>query len=195
MTKIKDGMKKAIIFSAPSGSGKTTIINHLLKRDLGLEFSISATNREPRGKETDGREYYFLGTDEFRAGIEKGDFLEWEEVYPGRFYGTLKSELERIWKSGHTVVFDVDVIGGLNIKKYFGSAALAVFIQAPSVDVLKERLETRGTETPEQMDARLAKARYEMGFASEYDAVIVNDRLEKACEDAENLVRNFLCAD
>ncbi len=188
-------MKKAIIFSAPSGSGKTTIINHLLKRDLGLEFSISATNREPRGKETDGREYYFLGTDEFRAGIEKGDFLEWEEVYPGRFYGTLKSELERIWKSGHTVVFDVDVVGGLNIKKYFGSAALAVFIQAPSVDVLKERLETRGTETPEQMDARLAKARYEMGFASEYDAVIVNDRLENACEDAENLVRNFLCAD
>ena len=145
-------MGKVIIFSAPSGSGKSTIVNYLLSRGLGLEFSISATCRSPRGEERHGKEYYFFSTDEFRQKIDKDDFLEWEQVYPGCYYGTLKSELERIWAKGHTVVFDVDVVGGVNIKKIFGERALSIFVQAPSVEVLRQRLESRGTDSAEKIE-------------------------------------------
>lgn len=143
-------MGRVIIFSAPSGSGKSTIVNYLLSLDLGLEFSISATCRAPRGEEQHGKEYYFFSTDEFRQRIGKDDFLEWEEVYPGCYYGTLKSELERIWKAGHAVVFDVDVVGGMNIKKIFGDQALSIFVKAPSVEVLRQRLVGRGTDSMEK---------------------------------------------
>lgn len=185
-------MNKVIIFSAPSGSGKSTIVNHLLSLDLGLEFSISATSRAPRGKEQHGREYYFFSVEEFRRRIDAGEFLEWEEVYPGCYYGTLKSELERIWAKGHTVVFDVDVVGGVNIKKIFGSDALSVFVQAPSVEVLRRRLESRGTDSPEKIEQRVAKADYEMTFSDKFDVVVVNDDLQAAFADAEQKVRAFL---
>ena len=175
-------MKKVIIFSAPSGSGKSTIVNYLLSRGLGLEFSISATCRSPRGEERHGKEYYFFSTDEFRQKIDKDDFLEWEQVYPGCYYGTLKSELERIWAKGHTVVFDVDVVGGVNIKKIFGERALSIFVQAPSVEVLRQRLESRGTDSAEKIEERVAKAEYEMTFADKFDIVVVNDKLESALE-------------
>ena len=181
-------MGKVIIFSAPSGSGKSTIVNYLLAKDLGLEFSVSATCRAPRGEEKHGKEYYFFSTDEFKKRIEAKDFLEWEEVYPGCFYGTLKSELERIWKAGHAVVFDVDVVGGVNIKKIFGDQALSVFIKAPSVEVLRQRLIGRGTDSMEKM----AKAEYEMTFADKFDVVIVNDNLDMALAEAEKAVRDFL---
>lgn len=185
-------MKKVIIFSAPSGSGKSTIVNYLLSRGLGLEFSISATCRSPRGEERHGKEYYFFSTDEFRQKIDKDDFLEWEQVYPGCYYGTLKSELERIWAKGHTVVFDVDVVGGVNIKKIFGERALSIFVQAPSVEVLCQRLESRGTDSAEKIEERVAKAEYEMTFADKFDIVVVNDKLESALEQAEKAVRDFL---
>lgn len=185
-------MGKVIIFSAPSGAGKSTIVNYLLTKNLGLEFSISATSRLPRGKETNGKEYYFFTQEEFKRRIEANEFLEWEEVYPGCFYGTLRSELERIWGHGNTVVFDVDVVGGLNIKKKFGKDALAVFIQAPSVEELRRRLIGRGTDDSEKIELRVAKAEYEMGFASQFDTVIVNDTVEKAFADAEQKVRKFL---
>lgn len=185
-------MNKVIIFSAPSGSGKSTIVNHLLSLDLGLEFSISATSRAPRGKEQHGREYYFFSVEEFRRRIDAGEFLEWEEVYPGCYYGTLKSELERIWAKGHTVVFDVDVVGGVNIKKIFGPDALSVFVQAPSVEVLRRRLESRGTDSPEKIEQRVAKADYEMTFSDKFDVVVVNDDLQAAFADAEQKVRAFL---
>ncbi|MBC5619947.1 MULTISPECIES: guanylate kinase [Butyricimonas] len=185
-------MKKVIIFSAPSGSGKSTIVNYLLSRGLGLEFSISATCRSPRGEERHGKEYYFFSTDEFRQKIDKDDFLEWEQVYPGCYYGTLKSELERIWAKGHTVVFDVDVVGGVNIKKIFGERALSIFVQAPSVEVLRQRLESRGTDSAEKIEERVAKAEYEMTFADKFDIVVVNDKLESALEQAEKAVRDFL---
>ena len=178
-------MKKVIIFSAPSGSGKSTIVNYLLSRGLGLEFSISATCRSPRGEERHGKEYYFFSTDEFRQKIDKDDFLEWEQVYPGCYYGTLKSELERIWAKGHTVVFDVDVVGGVNIKKIFGERALSIFVQAPSVEVLRQRLESRGTDSAEKIEERVAKAEYEMTFADKFDIVVVNDKLESALEQAK----------
>ena len=181
-----------IIFSAPSGSGKSTIVNYLLSRGLGLEFSISATCRSPRGEERHGKEYYFFSTDEFRQKIDKDDFLEWEQVYPGCYYGTLKSELERIWAKGHTVVFDVDVVGGVNIKKIFGERALSIFVQAPSVEVLRQRLESRGTDSAEKIEERVAKAEYEMTFADKFDIVVVNDKLESALEQAEKAVRDFL---
>lgn len=184
--------KKVIIFSAPSGSGKSTIVNYLLKKELGLEFSISATCRAPRGEEKHGIEYYFFSTDEFKQRIEKDDFLEWEEVYPGCFYGTLKSELERIWKAGHAVVFDVDVVGGVNIKKIFGDQALAIFVKAPSVEILRRRLIDRGTDSMENIEQRVAKAEYEMTFADKFDVVIVNDNLEMALAGAEKAVRDFL---
>ncbi len=185
-------MKDVIIFSAPSGSGKSTIVNYLLSWDLGLEFSISATCRAPRGEEQHGKEYYFFSTDEFRQRIGKDDFLEWEEVYPGCYYGTLKSELERIWKAGHAVVFDVDVVGGVNIKKIFGDQALSIFVKAPSVEVLRQRLVGRGTDSMEKIEQRVAKAEYEMTFADKFDVVIVNDDLETALAEAEKAVRDFL---
>ena len=185
-------MGKVIIFSAPSGSGKSTIVNYLLAKDLGLEFSVSATCRAPRVEEKHGKEYYFFSTDEFKKRIEAKDFLEWEEVYPGCFYGTLKSELERIWKAGHAVVFDVDVVGGVNIKKIFGDQALSVFIKAPSVEVLRQRLIGRGTDSMEKIEQRVAKAEYEMTFADKFDVVIVNDNLDMALAEAEKAVRDFL---
>lgn len=185
-------MNKVIIFSAPSGSGKSTIVNHLLSLDLGLEFSISATSRAPRGQEQHGREYYFFSAEEFKKRIDADEFLEWEEVYAGCYYGTLKSELERIWAKGHTVVFDVDVVGGVNIKKIFGSDALSVFVQAPSVEVLRHRLESRGTDSPEKIEQRVAKADYEMTFRDKFDVVVINDDLQAAFADAEQKVRAFL---
>ena len=185
-------MGKVIIFSAPSGSGKSTVVNYLLSKDLGLEFSVSATSRAPRGEEKHGKEYYFFSADEFKKRIEAENFLEWEEVYPGCFYGTLKSEAERIWKAGHTVVFDVDVVGGVNIKKIFGDQALSVFIKAPSVDTLRQRLIGRGTDSMEKIEQRVAKAEYEMTFADKFDVVIVNDNLDTALAEAERAVRDFL---
>ena len=185
-------MKKVVIFSAPSGSGKSTIVNYLLSKDLGLEFSISATCRAPRGEEEHGKEYYFFSTEEFKRKIAEDGFLEWEQVYPGCFYGTLKSELERIWAKGHTVVFDVDVVGGVNIKEFFGDQALAVFVQAPSVEALRQRLISRGTDSAEKIEERVAKAEYEMTFADKFDIVVVNDKLEDALVQAEKAVRDFL---
>ena len=185
-------MKKVIIFSAPSGSGKSTIVNYLLGKNLGLEFSISATSRSPRGEELHGREYYFFSEEEFRQKIAAKDFLEWEEVYAGCFYGTLNSELERIWAKGHTVVFDVDVVGGVNIKKIFGDQALSIFVKAPSVEELHRRLVGRGTDAPEKIAQRVVKAEYELTFEEKFDRVIVNDRLEDALAEAERTVRAFL---
>lgn len=185
-------MKKVVIFSAPSGSGKSTIVNYLLSKDLGLEFSISATCRAPRGEEEHGKEYYFFSTEEFKQKIAEDGFLEWEQVYPGCFYGTLKSELERIWAKGHTVVFDVDVVGGVNIKEFFGDQALAIFVQAPSVEALRQRLISRGTDSAEKIEERVAKAEYEMTFADKFDIVVVNDKLEDALAQAEKAVRDFL---
>ena len=185
-------MMNVVIFSAPSGSGKSPSVSPQLGLGLGLEFSISATSRAPRGQERDGREYYFFTAEEFRRRVDAGEFLEWEEVYEGCYYGTLKSELERIWAKGHTVVFDVDVAGGVNIKRMFGERALAVFVQAPSVEELRRRLEGRGTDSPERIEQRLAKAEYEMTFRDRFDAVVVNDRLDEALADAERKVRAFL---
>ena len=185
-------MGKLIIFSAPSGSGKSTIINHLLQQDLNLAFSISATSRPPRGMERDGVEYFFLTPDEFRERIARGEFLEYEEVYPGRFYGTLKSQVEKQLTAGQNVVFDVDVVGGCNIKKYYGERALSVFIQPPSVEELRRRLVGRGTDAPEVIEDRVAKAEYELGFAPQFDVVVVNDNLEEAQQRAYDVIRNFL---
>ena len=183
---------KLIIFSAPSGSGKSTIINYLLKQGLRLRFSISATSRAPRGTERDGVEYYFLTPDEFRARIARGDFLEYEEVYQDKYYGTLKSEVERILAEGDNVIFDVDVVGGCNIKAFYGDRALSIFIQPPSVEELRRRLENRGTDTPEVIESRVAKAEYELGFAKRFDKVIVNECLETAQEEALETIRTFL---
>lgn len=185
-------MGKLIIFSAPSGSGKSTIINHLLQQDLNLAFSISATSRPPRGMERDGVEYFFLTPDEFRERIARDEFLEYEEVYPGRFYGTLKSQVEKQLTAGQNVVFDVDVVGGCNIKKYYGERALSVFIQPPSVEELRRRLVGRGTDAPEVIEDRVAKAEYELGFAPQFDVVVVNDNLEEAQQRAYDVIRNFL---
>lgn len=187
-------MGKVIIFSAPSGAGKSTIVNYLLGKNLGLEFSVSATCRAPRGKERHGKEYYFFTEEEFKRRIAAGEFLEYEEVYPGCFYGTLNSEVQRIWAEGKTVLFDVDVVGGLNIKKKFGNQALALFIQPPSVAALRERLQGRGTDSPEKIEQRVAKAEYELSFAPRFDTVIVNDRLDDALAEAERKVRDFLNA-
>ena len=183
---------KLIIFSAPSGSGKSTIINHLLKQQIPLLFSISATSRSPRGKEKEGVDYYFMTPGEFRKKIEADAFLEYEEVYTDTFYGTLKSEVERITQSGHHVVFDVDVVGGCNIKEYYGSRALSIFIQPPSIEELRKRLESRATDSPEVIHNRIAKASYELGFAPKFDAIIVNDELEKAQEDTLKIVEQFI---
>lgn len=183
---------KLIIFSAPSGSGKSTIINHLLKKELGLTFSISATSRAPRGEEKHGIEYYFHTPEEFKEKISKGEFLEYEEVYADCFYGTLKAEVDRILNEGKNVIFDVDVVGGCNIKKYFGDRALSIFIQPPSIEELKKRLNKRATDTPEVIQKRIEKAEYELNFAPEFDIVIVNDDLKKAQEEAYNKIHAFL---
>lgn len=185
-------MGKLIIFSAPSGSGKSTIINYLLKQGLDLAFSISATSRPPRGTERDGVEYFFLTPDEFRERIARGEFLEYEEVYPGRFYGTLKSQVEKQLAEGQNVIFDVDVVGGCNIKQYYGDRALSVFIQPPSVEELRRRLVGRGTDAPEVIADRVAKAEYELGFAPKFDVVVVNNDLETAERQALDIIRNFL---
>lgn len=185
-------MGKLIIFSAPSGSGKSTIINYLLTQHLNLAFSISATSRAPRGTEQHGVEYFFLTPDEFRRRIAAGDFLEYEEVYPDRFYGTLKEQVERQLADGQNVVFDVDVVGGCNIKKFYGERALSVFIQPPSVEELRKRLVGRGTDAPEVIESRIAKAEYELDFASKFDTVIVNDDLETAKAEALKVIQDFL---
>mgnify|MGYP003370237241 CR=1 FL=1 len=185
-------MGKLIIFSAPSGSGKSTIINYLLTQHLNLAFSISATSRAPRGTEQHGVEYFFLTPDEFRRRIAAGDFLEYEEVYPDRFYGTLKEQVERQLADGQNVVFDVDVVGGCNIKQFYGERALSVFIQPPSVEELRKRLVGRGTDAPEVIESRIAKAEYELSFAPKFDTVIVNDDLETAKAEALKVIQDFL---
>lgn len=185
-------MGKLIIFSAPSGSGKSTIVNYLLEQMPDLCFSISATSRSPRGAECHGTEYYFLSPEEFRQKIAEDAFLEYEEVYTDRFYGTLKSEVERIINSGKNVIFDVDVVGGCNIKKYYGEKALSVFVKPPSIDALKKRLEVRGTDSPEVIAQRIEKAEYEMTFAPKFDVVILNDDLTVAKADTLKVVSQFL---
>lgn len=183
-----------IIVSAPSGSGKSTIVNWLMKEhpELSLYFSISCTSRAPRGEEKDGVEYFFLTPDAFKEKIANNEFLEYEEVYENRFYGTLKAQVERQREAGQNVVFDVDVKGGVNIKKHYGDEALSLFIQPPSVEELRRRLEHRGTDTPEAIEQRLAKAGYEMTFAPQFDHVIVNDDLEKAKQETLRVVSDFL---
>lgn len=184
--------RKVVIFSAPSGSGKSTIVSHILKLHPELEFSVSAASRAPRGEEKNGVAYWFISADEFRRRIADDEFVEYEEVYPGSFYGTLKSEVERIWNKGNAIIFDVDVKGGVNLKKYFGDRAMSVFIQAPSVEVLRQRLVSRATDSPEAIERRVAKAAEEMTYADKFDHIIVNDDLQKAYSDAENLVDKFL---
>ncbi len=183
---------KLIIFSAPSGSGKSTIINYLLEQNLNLAFSISATSRPPRGTERNGVEYFFLTPEEFKQRIANNEFLEYEEVYENRFYGTLKSQVEKQLAEGQNVVFDVDVVGGCNIKKFYADRALSVFIQPPSVEELRRRLNGRGTDTPEVIESRIAKAEYELGFAPRFDVVITNDNLEQAEKEALDVIRQFL---
>lgn len=183
---------KIFIFSAPSGSGKSTIINYLMEQNLGLSFSISATSRAPRGEEQNGREYYFLSPDEFRKRIENQEFVEHEEVYANCFYGTLKSEIERLTLQGRHIVFDVDVVGGVNLKKIFGARAKSIFIMPPSVDELRRRLIARATDSEEKIAQRVAKAEHEMTYAKEFDTVVVNDDLASAKAEASNIVRSFI---
>ncbi len=184
--------RKAILFSAPSGSGKTTIIKKLHNYFDYFEFSISATSRAPRQGERDGVDYYFISPDEFKQRVAKGDFLEWEEVYQGTCYGTLKSEITRIWDNGHVIIFDVDVNGGRNLKKYFGDDALAIFVMPPSVEVLETRLRQRGTETEEAIQKRLGRSAEELKQASTFDVTIINDDLETAVEETRRVIENYL---
>lgn len=186
---------KLILFSAPSGSGKSTIINYLMQQGLGLHFSISATSRPPRGQERNGVEYFFLSPEEFRERIARNEFLEYVEVYEGRFYGTLKSQVDAQLSRGEHVVADVDVVGAGRIKAVYGDRALTVFVQPPSVDELRRRLEGRGTDSPEVINDRIARAEYELTFAPQFDVVIVNDRLEQAQTDALAAIRRFLKAE
>ena len=183
---------KLIILSAPSGSGKSTIISHILQEGLPLEFSISATSRPARGNEREGVEYYFLTPEAFREKIQAGLFLEYEEVYPDRFYGTLKSEVENKLAQGKNIIFDVDVAGGLNIKKMYGEDALLIFIHPPSIEELRKRLEKRGTDTPEVIRDRISKAKYELSLVPQYDVVIINDDLEKAKNSTIQTVNKFI---
>ena len=183
---------KLLILSAPSGSGKTTIAKHLLKTFPELQFSVSACSREKRPGEEEGRDYYFLTAEEFRKKVENDEFVEWEEVYPGQYYGTLRSELQRIWDAGGHVVFDVDVVGGLNIKKKFPSDSLSIFIQAPSLGELEKRLRARSTESEDSIRKRVGKARKEMESAHLFDKVLINDRLVSALKEVEKLVGDFL---
>jgi guanylate kinase len=185
-------MKKAIIFSAPSGAGKTTIVHHLLKVFPELHFSVSACSRQKRANEVDGKDYYFMGVEGFKSAIENGLFLEYEEVYKDNFYGTLKSEIERIWAMNKTVIFDVDVVGGLNLKKLFAEKAMSVFVKAPSVEELERRLKSRQTESSEKIAIRIQKAKHEMAYEKEFDVVLVNVDLEHSLPEAEKLVRDFL---
>ena len=183
---------KMLIVCAPSGSGKTSIVRSVLPELSQLEFSVSACSRPPRPGEVHGKDYYFLSPEEFRSKIESDDFLEWEEVYQGNYYGTLKSEVQRIWDSGKHVIFDVDVVGGLNIKKQYPEQSLAIFIMPPSVKELRNRLLGRGTETPESLEKRISKAEYELSFAPRFDVCIINDQLEKAIEQTRNTILHFL---
>ena len=187
-------MGKLIIFSAPSGTGKSTIINWLMTehKELHLAFSISCTSRQPRGTEKDGVEYFFLSPEEFRQKIANDEFLEYEEVYADRFYGTLKSQVDKQTSEGHNVVFDVDVKGGCNIKRHYGDKALSIFIQPPSISELRHRLEARATDAPEVIDQRIARAEYELGFAKHFDRIVVNDDLDKAKTEAYNIIREFI---
>lgn len=184
---------KIIIVSAPSGSGKSTIIGRLMERgNIDMEFSVSATNRSPRGAEVDGKDYHFLSTEAFREAIERDEFVEYEEVYPGRFYGTLRSEIDRRCAEGHNVILDIDVKGGVNVKRIFGSRAISIFIMPPSVEELRRRLEGRATDSPEAIAERVGKAEYELTFAPEFDHVVVNDNLEEAVDRAEQLITSFI---
>lgn len=185
-------MGHLVILSAPSGSGKSTIVNYLLTQNLNLQFSISATSRAPRGDEKHGEHYYFLTPDEFREKIKNNEFLEYEEVYADKFYGTLKSEVDRIIQSGGNVIFDVDVVGGVNIKKQYGNKALSVFIEPPSTNALRDRLVKRGTDSPETIDIRVSRAEYELTFADQFDKIVINDNLELAKAEALQLINEFL---
>lgn len=185
-------MSKLIIFSAPSGTGKSTIINYLMTQGLNLAFSVSATSRKPRGTEQDGVEYYFITPDEFKSQIDAGEFLEYEEVYAGCYYGTPKTPVEKLLDEGCNVVFDVDVVGGINIKRYYQNRALALFIMPPSIDELRKRLTGRGTDTPEVIEKRLAKATHEMTFAGQFDKIVVNDVKEAAQAEILDIVKTFL---
>lgn len=183
---------KALIFSAPSGSGKTTIVKYLLENNPDLGFSISASTRDRRGRtEVDGKDYHFLTPEEFKEKIDANEFIEWEEVYAGNFYGTLKSEIERIWAEGKNVIFDVDVKGGINLKKYFGDKALSVFVKVPSIEILAQRLNSRGTETEESLSRRLFKAKFEMSFQDKFDVVLLNEDLAKSVAEAQKLYNHF----
>lgn len=186
------GSGKCIIISAPSGAGKTSIVRHLLKRFATLSFSVSATSRPPRADERDGVHYYFLSPEEFKSRITAGDFLEWEEVYPNRFYGTLKSEIQRVWSTRKHLIFDLDVIGGINLKAYFGRQALSLFIQPPDLATLEQRLRSRNTESEATLAERLGKAARELSYATRFDCIVVNDVLEDACAEAEALVAQFI---
>lgn len=184
---------KLIVFSAPSGSGKTTIVQYLLKQEaLNLDFSVSATSRDPRGEEKEGKNYYFISLKDFKQHIKNGDFLEWEEVYRDNFYGTLKTEVERIWALGKNVIFDIDVVGGLRIKKKFPGRTLAVFVKPPSIDELKIRLKKRKTESEERINMRIAKASVELATAPQFDYIIENNDLDTALVEAKKLVSEFI---
>ena len=185
-------MGKLVIFSAPSGAGKTTIVHHLLSRIPNLAFSVSATTRDRRGNEVDGKDYYFIGKEEFLHRIANREFVEFEEVYSGTFYGTLRSEIERIWESGKHVIFDIDVEGGLHLKKVYGDQALAIFVDPPSLDVLIQRLTGRGTDSEEKLKERIEKADKELKYSDRFDVVLKNHDLSTACKEAEDLVLNFL---
>ncbi|MCL2097679.1 MAG: guanylate kinase [Bacteroidales bacterium] len=185
-------MNKVIIFSAPSGSGKTTLVRHALQKFPQLEFSVSATNRAPRGEEKNGRDYFFLTPEEFELRVNRGDFVEWEEVYSGLCYGTLSSEVERIWSEGKVIAFDIDVCGGVNLKRLYGKQALSIFVSPPSIEVLRQRLESRGTDTSEAIQRRLGKAEEELAFAAQFDRVIVNDKLEQAKAEVDMIITDFL---
>ena len=195
MTKINDivNQGKLIVFSAPSGSGKTTLVRHLLKQEeLNLEFSISATSREKRDIETDGKDYYFLDTQAFKNRIKNDEFLEWEEVYRDNFYGTLKTEVQRIWAKGKNVIFDIDVSGGLRIKRKFPDQTIAIFVKPPSIDELKIRLKKRQTESNDKINMRIAKASAELATAPLFDVIVVNDDLEKAIDESYKLISDFI---
>lgn len=181
-----------IVISAPSGSGKTTIVKQVLASDLNLAFSVSACSRAPRQNEVDGRDYYFLTPDAFRQKIDADEFIEWEEVYPGSYYGTLRSEVERIWRQGRHVIFDVDVVGGLNIKRQYGAKCLAIFVKAPSVAELEKRLRLRATDDETTINQRMLKADYELTFAPQFDAIIINEDLSVAIEQTRRAILNFL---
>ncbi len=183
--------RKVIIFSAPSGAGKSTIVGHLLKKYPFLEFSVSATSRAPRGEEVDGKHYYFFSTDQFERKIANGEFVEYEEVYAGSYYGTLRSEVQRIWDKGNIIIFDIDVKGGVNLKKLYGANALAVFIQPPSIEELRNRLVGRGTDSAEAIERRVAKAAEELTYANKFDITLVNDKLDEALARAEKIVEEF----